>query len=170
MRAIQLSKIVLAGAIVALVGVMQAVADEPYQPNMQTGQPIQAGQQNMQGGQQGFNAVAQNEIVGQNVENAKGEKLGSVEYLIINLNSGKVDYAGLSVSGVSNYVAVPFSDIRVTKEQNNKAKLALDITKDRLKQAPTFEKDKWSEFDNAQWRSQVDTFYRQASTGRPTQR
>ena len=156
-------KVLAASAIIALLGAFPAIAAEP-----QANQP-----QHMQPGAQmaerGFNAIPSNEIVNQNVDNAQGEKIASVENLIINSNTGKVDYVGLSVSGVSNYVAVPFEDLRITKEANNKAKLTLDITKDRLKQAPTFEKDKTAQFDNAQWRSQVDSFYRQTSAARPIQ-
>jgi sporulation protein YlmC with PRC-barrel domain len=157
MRVSRMSAVMLAGAMAAFVWAGMALAAVPQNTQNQAGQG-------------GFNAIASNQIIGQRVDDQQGEKLGTVEYLIIDHNNGKVDYAGLSVSGVSNYVAVPFQALKIMPEQNNKVKITLDVTKDHLKQAPTFEKDKWQEFDNGQWRSQVDSFYRQASAERPTTR
>src|SRR5687767_5121638 len=57
-------------------------------------------------------------IIGDKVENTQGEDLGSIDNLMINVHSGKIEYAVIefgSVLGIGGkFFAVPFHELRVS--------------------------------------------------------
>ena len=67
-------------------------------------------------------------LVGDKVTNADGEDLGKVEELMIDVESGSVDFA------------VPWASLAV--DQKNK-QLILNVTRDMLETAEGFDKDHW---------------------------
>ncbi len=99
-------------------------------------------------------------IIGDPVKNTARENLGKIEDLMIDLSSGRVAYAVLSFGGflgVGNKLfAVPFR--AMTLDTADKA-FVLDVPKDRLKNAPGFDKDNWPDVSDAGYRSQIYSFY-----------
>ena len=83
------------------------------------------------------------------VENLKGEKIGKIKDLMIGLESGKVEYVILEVSGFlginEKLFAIPFSAFKVNPAQQD---FKLDIKKEFLEKAPGFDKDHWPETDS----------------------
>ena len=80
------------------------------------------------------------EFIGETVYNGKGDKIGTVDDLILHKDE-KVLYAVISVGGVlgigDKLVAVPYSDLKVgTKEVEGL--VVYDITKENLKTQPEF--------------------------------
>jgi sporulation protein YlmC with PRC-barrel domain len=80
------------------------------------------------------------EFIGETVYNGKGDKVGTVDDLILH-KSDKVLYAVISVGGVlgigDKLVAVPFDDLKVgTKEVDGL--VVYDTTKEKLKAQPEF--------------------------------
>lgn len=83
-------------------------------------------------------------VTGDMVRNMKGEDLGRIEDVMIDLGSGRVAYAVL-VAGEffglgGRYVAVPWNALAVDLEQRE---FILDMDRSRLEQAPAFDEDSW---------------------------
>ena len=60
-------------------------------------------------------------IVGDSVENARGEKLGSIDNLMINIKTGQVEYAVLEFGaflGIGGKLfAIPYTELRLQPEK-----------------------------------------------------
>ena len=99
-------------------------------------------------------------LLGTNVESPDGSNLGEIKDVVIDWNSGKVQYTVLSfggIAGIGNKLfAIPVDQFQ-TKPDSKKLVLAID--KDRLKNAPGFDKDNWPNFANTSWRRTNDQFY-----------
>jgi len=83
-------------------------------------------------------------ITGTNVTNQKGESLGEIKDLMIDTETGTVNYAVLSFGGFlglgDKLFAIPFEAFSVNTSTE---KFVLDVAKDRLENAPGFDKDNW---------------------------
>lgn len=106
------------------------------------------------------NLMSASTLNGDDVKNPQGEDLGKIEDMMIDLPSGKVEYAVLSFGGFlgmgDKYFAVPFSQLSV--DRANKC-MILNIDKDRLKDAPGFEKDNWPDFADQSFRTSITNYY-----------
>jgi sporulation protein YlmC with PRC-barrel domain len=82
------------------------------------------------------------DVKGANVINLQNEKIGDIDELLIEANTGHIRFAIVSVGGFlgigSTRVAVPWAAFVITRE-NDKAKFVLDATKERLEKAPKVE-------------------------------
>jgi osmotically-inducible protein OsmY len=105
------------------------------------------------------------EIIGMEVRNNENEKLGKVEDIIVNLGSGRVGYAILSMGGVlgigDKLVLVPANEFAYALSEK---KLILNTSKDVLKNAPRFEKGKWPDLNDPQWDAEAHAYYKDKST------
>lgn len=94
------------------------------------------------------------------VQNLKGEKLGDIEDLMIDLGTGRIAYAVLSFGGVlgmgNKLFAIPWQ--AMTLDVDKKAFL-LDVNKESLEQAPGFDKDDWPDMSDARWGAGIHTHY-----------
>jgi len=83
-------------------------------------------------------------IIGDTVENMAGEKLGTIDNLMINLNTGEVDYVVLEfgeIFGVGGKLfAIPFSEF---KHKRDEKVFIIDRDKEYLKNSPGFDKNHW---------------------------
>lgn len=101
-------------------------------------------------------------ICGTDVRNAQGEDLGHIEEIMVDPSNGKTAYAVLSFGGFlglgDKLFAVPFSRLNVDREDE---KMILDVDKERLKEAPGFDKDNWPDFHavDSAYRTSVDSYY-----------
>jgi len=106
------------------------------------------------------NTLSASTIIGDPVHNAMDEDLGKIEDLMIDLSSGRVAYAVLSFGGFlgmgNKLFAVPFRAMKVDTENHA---FVLDVPKDRLKDAPGFDKDNWPDISAEGYRSQIYNFY-----------
>lgn len=94
------------------------------------------------------------------VQNLKGENLGDIEDLMIDLDTGRITYAVLSFGGVlgmgSKLFAIPWQ--AMTLDTENKVFL-LDVNKETLQQAPGFDKDNWPDMSDPRWSSGIHSHY-----------
>lgn len=94
------------------------------------------------------------------VQNAAGENLGDIKDLMIDTASGEIQYAVLSYGGWlgmgDKLFAVPWKAFRVDTANHC---LVLDVPKERLKDAPGFDKDKWPDFADNSIASQISNYY-----------
>jgi len=99
-------------------------------------------------------------LASDDVYNPKGEKLGSIKELMLDIQSGKVCYAVLSFGGFlslgEKLFAVPWSALTVDTENK---RLVMDTDEDRLKNAPGFDTDNWPNMADATWEKTVHGYY-----------
>src|SRR5688572_10226582 len=83
-------------------------------------------------------------IIGDSVESRLGEKMGTIDNLMINLQNGSVDYAVIefgSFLGIGGKLfAIPFQELQLNADRKV---FVLDRDKEHLKQSPGFDKDHW---------------------------
>ena len=99
-------------------------------------------------------------ISGDKVVNRKGENLGEIKDLMIDIDSGCVAYAILEFGGFlgmgSKLFAVPIQAMKVDTEHH---RFVFDQTKETLKNAPGFDKDDWPDSADRDWESSVYAHY-----------
>jgi len=99
-------------------------------------------------------------LSGDPVRNVQGEDLGKIEDFMIDLESGRIAYAVLSFGGVlgigDKLFAVPWKAMTVDTDRHC---FVLNVPKERLKNAPGFDKDNWPDITNIEWGTQVNSFY-----------
>ena len=101
-----------------------------------------------------------NTLVGNDVFNHKGEDLGDIKEIMLDMRNGKVSYAVLSFGGFlsvgEKLFAVPWEAL--TLDTNNK-RFVLKVEKDRLKLAPGFDKGKWPDMADQTWEKEIHSYY-----------
>jgi len=99
-------------------------------------------------------------LIGDPVVNRKGEKLGKIEDLVIDPKTSRIDYAVLSFGGFlgmgDKLFAVPLEAMKLSPEEK---KFILDVDKERLKNAPGFDKDNWPETEDRAFGTAVYKYY-----------
>ena len=115
-------------------------------------------------------------IIGTNVVNPDGDKLGDVKEIVIDPRTGRVAYAVVSFGGFlgmgTKLFAIPFSALKynVTKSEfaNNEyiipsehiqSEYVLDISKERLEKAPGFDIDHWPLMSDEKWHRDMHRYY-----------
>lgn len=111
-------------------------------------------------GRNASRVLSASSLASDDVYNPKGEKLGSIKELMMDIDSGKVCYAVLSFGGFlsvgEKLFAVPWSALTV--DTQNK-RLVMDTDEDRLKNAPGFDTNNWPNMADATWEKSVHTYY-----------
>lgn len=104
--------------------------------------------------------LSSSSIIGNEIKNRAGEDLGSVKEIMFNPTNGDASYAVISFGGFlglgDKYFAVPFD--AMTLDRENKCYI-LDISKERLKDAPGFSKDHWPNFADPVFRKDIHSYY-----------
>jgi sporulation protein YlmC with PRC-barrel domain len=101
-------------------------------------------------------------LIGDRVVNRKGEDLGKIEDLMIDPEQGRVGYAVLSFGGFlgmgDKLFAVPMQALQLSREDKQ---FILDVDKERLKNAPGFDKDNWPDMSDRTFGTTVYSYYNQ---------
>lgn len=99
-------------------------------------------------------------LIGDNVQNAAGEDLGKIEEFMIDLDTGQVAYAVLSFGGFmgmgEKFFAVPWRSLHLDTDRKV---FILNVDKDRLKNAPGFDKNHWPDMANREWGRTIYSYY-----------
>ncbi len=99
-------------------------------------------------------------LMGDRVINSKGEELGKLEEVMLDIDSGCVGYAVLSFGGIlgigDKLFAIPWDAMRL--DTDRKA-FILDIDRQRLENAPGFDKNDWPQTTDRDWMLEVYRFY-----------
>ena len=99
-------------------------------------------------------------LSGDQVINKAGDDLGKVHEIMIDVPTGKVAYAVLSFGGVlgigNKLFAVPWGAFIL--DEDNK-QFILDVDKNKLENAPGFDKDNWPDMADPTWRGQIYSHY-----------
>ncbi|HLH00034.1 MAG TPA: PRC-barrel domain-containing protein [Bryobacteraceae bacterium] len=101
-------------------------------------------------------------IKGDDVKNRADENLGSIQDLMIDLESGRIAYAVLSFGGFlhmgNKLFAIPWSAFTVDEDRKC---LILDADKSTLENAPGFDKDNWPDMADQTWGERIYSYYGQ---------
>ena len=99
------------------------------------------------------------------VENRHGEKLGTIQDLMVGAD-GCLKYAILSHGGFLGIgdvlIPIPF-DALMTGDQKGTA--VLDIDKQTLEKALSFESKTWPDFSAAEWNEKIDRYFAAYAAG-----
>ena len=99
-------------------------------------------------------------LLGDSVVNGANEDLGDIKEIMLDMSTGQVAYAVLAFGGFlgmgEKLFAVPWQALHL--DTVNK-RFVLDVDKDRLQNAPGFDKDAWPDMADAQWANQIHSFY-----------
>lgn len=98
-------------------------------------------------------------LIGSAVINQQGDNLGAIRDLVIDSQNNRVTFAVLSESklmGLSKkLVPIPISALTIKDEKT----VIVNISKEKLTKAPSFEKEQWPDMANRQWSEDTHRFY-----------
>ena len=99
-------------------------------------------------------------ITGDDVVNTRDEQLGSIQDLMVDMQSGKIRYVVMSSGGFlgmgDRLFAVPWHALKCDGANH---RFVLDVDAERLKAAPGFDKDHWPNMADTTWSTGVDSYY-----------
>lgn len=110
----------------------------------------------------GASVIAADQVEGTNVYNRAGDKLGTVDHVMIDKQSGKVAYAIMSFGGFlgigESYHPLPWSKLSYSDSQGG---YVVDLDKRQLEGAPHYKSsDAWT----PAYGRQVDDYYKVPTT------
>lgn len=86
--------------------------------------------------------ISSDKVEGTQVYSADGEKIGSIDHLMIGKRSGRVEYAVMSFGGFlgmgESYHPLPWDTLDYDTDKDG---YVVDIDKNRLKEAPSYTRD-----------------------------
>lgn len=89
-----------------------------------------------------------------------GDKLGTVNHIMLDVVNGRVAYAVLCFGGFLGFAeklfAVPWSALTLDTERKS---FVLGIDKATLEAAPGFDKDHWPSMADPQWGANIHAYY-----------
>jgi hypothetical protein len=104
--------------------------------------------------------TAASALEGETVINHKGDTLGEIEEIMLDVRSGRIAYAVLAVGGFlgigEKYFAVPWRALTLDTDRDC---FLLDVDKDTLADAPGFDKDHWPAMADENWAAKLHQFY-----------
>jgi sporulation protein YlmC with PRC-barrel domain len=99
-------------------------------------------------------------LLGNDVYNHRDEKIGDIKEIMLDMSGGKISYAVLSFGSFlgmgEKLFAVPWNALILDTENK---RFTLDIEKDRLENAPGFDKDNWPDMADSTWRELIHSYY-----------
>ena len=108
----------------------------------------------------GTNVLSANTLLGNNIYNLEGEKLGEIKDVMLDVDLGRVAYAVLSFGGFlgmgDKLFAIPFEAFRIDPANE---RIVLNVPKETLKNAPGFDKDRWPSAADRAWATKIHQHY-----------
>ena len=112
------------------------------------------------GGGPGPEIMAADTLEGNEVKNSAGENLGEIEHIMLDVPSGRIAYAVMSFGGIlgigEKLFAIPWSALTLDTEEKC---FRLDVGKERLQEAPGFDKDHWPSMADETWARNLHRYY-----------
>ena len=99
---------------------------------------------------------------GLRVRNEAGENLGKIKDVVVDLKTGTIRYLALDFGGFlgigDKYFAVPWSMFKYQREGVDE-QLILNVSRERLRDAPGFDKNHWPNMADPTWSTDIDAFF-----------
>jgi sporulation protein YlmC with PRC-barrel domain len=104
------------------------------------------------------------EITGMTVINTTGKELGSINDLVVDMDTGKVRYAALSYGGFlglgDKLFAVPWNAFTCKyNDSEDEHQLVVTIDETTLSKAPGFDQDNWPNLADPKFGTDIDKYY-----------
>jgi sporulation protein YlmC with PRC-barrel domain len=100
-------------------------------------------------------------LTGEDVMNPRGEALGEIKEIMLDVPRGRVAYAVLSSGGLlgmgDKLFAIPWTALQLDTERKC---FVLDVTREQLENAPGFDKDNWPNMAYEPWGREVHNYYK----------
>jgi len=101
-------------------------------------------------------------LKGMKVRNDAGKDLGSIDEVVFDLKEGRINYAALSYGSVvgigGKLFAIPFDAFKLHQSPSDKY-LVLNVTEDKLRDAPGFDSNVWPNTADGNWSREIDRYY-----------
>lgn len=111
-------------------------------------------------GSPGPRLMGANTLIGDDVYNKADENLGDIKKVMIDTQKGEISYAVLSFGGFlgmgDKLFAVPWKALNLDTENK---RFVLDISKEKLKDAPGFDKDEWPDLADQTLANHLHSYY-----------
>ncbi|MFM0598333.1 MULTISPECIES: PRC-barrel domain-containing protein [Paraburkholderia] len=108
----------------------------------------------------GPDVMAAATLDGNKVLSSDGEDIGKIKDIMLDVGSGRVAYAVLSSGGFlgigDKLMAIPWHALTLDTEQKC---FTLNMTAERVKNAPGFDKDHWPAMADQTWATSVHQYY-----------
>lgn len=99
-------------------------------------------------------------LIGNSVYNHQDESLGDIKEIMLDMRSGQISYAVLEFGGFlgmgTKLFAVPWQALTLDTIEK---RFVLKINKERLDDAPGFEKDNWPDMADPIWAKSIHDYY-----------
>jgi sporulation protein YlmC with PRC-barrel domain len=99
-------------------------------------------------------------LAGDRVVNTKGEDVGKIDEIMIDVPNGRVAYAVLSFGGFlglgDKLFAIPWNHLAL--DEDNQV-FILNVDRETLKGAPGFDKNNWPDMSDRTWGAKVYSYY-----------
>ena len=107
-------------------------------------------------------------IIGDSLENTKGAVFGKISDLMINLDTGKIEYAVIESGGLlgvgKKMFAIPFNQMQINEDREL---FVIDRDKDYIKESPGFDPDHWPGTNDHNYLDNVNSYYKPPVTPFP---
>jgi sporulation protein YlmC with PRC-barrel domain len=117
-------------------------------------------------------AIRASTIKGMKVYNNAGDRVGTLDELVIDIEKGQVVYAALSVGGLlgvgDKMFAIPWREFTYEVDEKDKF-FRLNVNKEALQAAPGFAKDQWPNTADPNWDREIEQYWKERSTTRRTE-
>ena len=104
--------------------------------------------------------MAASSFEGETVVNRQGDTVGEIEEIMLDVRSGRIAYAVMSVGGFlgigEKYFAIPW---RAFTMDTDRKYFILDVDKARLESAPGFDKAHWPSMADESWAARIHEYY-----------
>ena len=104
--------------------------------------------------------LSSDSIAGSAVQNFEGDHLGEIKDLMIDLATGRIGYVVLSFGGLlgigDKLFAIPWQAFSISQTEKT---FYLDVPKEKLEQAPGFDKDEWPDMADYAWGTSIHDYY-----------
>lgn len=136
----------------------QVQSHQSSQTTVQSRQSLPQGESGLPGG-----VYRVSELMGLDVRNASNDDLGEIKDVVIDAQGGCIRYVALSSGGFlgigDKLLAVPWQTFRIQREGDRDMFLVLNVDKQVLESAPSFDNDNWPNFADATWTRRIDSHY-----------
>lgn len=109
---------------------------------------------------QSHDIVKTKEVIGVKVKNIAQEDLGKIEEILLDKRTGQVCYVVLSFGGFlgmgDKLFALPWNSLHYDTKQDC---FILGVDKEKLKNAPGFDKNNWPIWTDRTWGESIHKFY-----------
>lgn len=100
------------------------------------------------------------QLIGKDVRNPQGEKLGDIQDLIVDVNNEVIHYAILSFGGFLGVGDKLFAyPLGVFRHASDRDELVLDVDKERLRRAPGFARNRWPDWATPDYAKSVERHF-----------